>query len=98
MWVWLKLKLIPEGDFCVVSVTAFFVNNISLRAVLRDTWKGKYSDFPPQTPQVRPKSAIYTPKRDNEHPGHFDMWVPPPPPPPRGCAFGKATAYNILHS
>ena len=26
MWVWLKLKLIPEGDFCVVSVTAFFVN------------------------------------------------------------------------
>ena len=26
MWVWLKLKLIPEGDFCVVDVTAFFVN------------------------------------------------------------------------
>ena len=25
MWVWLKLKLF-EGDFCVVSVRAFFVN------------------------------------------------------------------------
>ena len=26
MWVWLKLKLTPKGDFCVVSVSAFFVN------------------------------------------------------------------------
>ena len=26
MWVWLKLKLTPKGDFCVVSVKAFFVN------------------------------------------------------------------------
>ena len=26
MRVWLKLKLTPEGDFCVVSVKAFFVN------------------------------------------------------------------------
>ena len=25
MWVWLKLKLTPKGDFCVVSVRAFFV-------------------------------------------------------------------------
>ena len=24
MWVWLKLKLTPKGDFCEVSVTAFF--------------------------------------------------------------------------
>ena len=35
---------------------------------------GKYSDFPSQTPQVRPKSANYTPKRDDEHPCHFYMW------------------------
>ena len=27
---------------------------------------GKYSDFTSQTPLVRTKSAIYTPKRDNE--------------------------------
>ena len=24
MWVWLKLKLTPKGDFCEVSVTDFF--------------------------------------------------------------------------
>ena len=24
MWVWLKLKLTPKGDFCEVSVTIFF--------------------------------------------------------------------------
>ena len=26
MWVWLKLKLTPKGDFCEVKVRAFFVN------------------------------------------------------------------------
>ena len=26
MWVWLKFKLTPKGDFCVVNVRAFFVN------------------------------------------------------------------------
>ena len=26
MWAWLKLKLTPKGDFCVVSVSAFIVN------------------------------------------------------------------------
>ena len=35
-----------------------------------------HSDFPSQTPKVRPKSAIYIPKRDNEHPRHFYMGVP----------------------
>ena len=25
MWVWLKLKLTPKGDFCEVSVTNLFV-------------------------------------------------------------------------
>ena len=38
---------------------------------------GKCSDVPSQTPQVRPKSSIYTPKRDNELPRHFYMVVPP---------------------
>jgi len=32
---------------------------------------GKYGDFPFQTPQVRPKSAIYTAKRDDEHTRHL---------------------------
>ena len=26
MWVWLKLKLTPKGDFWLVSVGAFLVN------------------------------------------------------------------------
>ena len=26
VWVWLKLKLTPKGDFCVVSVRTSFVN------------------------------------------------------------------------
>ena len=75
MWVWLKLKLTFKWDFCVVCVRAFFFQ-ISLSTGLNDTWMGKYSDFPPQTPQGRPKSAIYTPKRDNEHPRHFYVVVP----------------------
>ena len=29
---------------------------------------------------MRPKSAIYTTKRDDEHPHHFYMGVPPPAP------------------
>ena len=37
---------------------------------------GKYSDFPAQTPYVRPKSAINSTKRDDEHPRHFYMGVP----------------------
>ena len=35
MWVWLKLKLTPKGDFCLVSVRAFL--KISLCTVLSDT-------------------------------------------------------------
>ena len=40
---------------------------------------GKYSNFSFQTLLVRPKSAIYTPKRDDEHSCHFYMKVPPHP-------------------
>ena len=29
---------------------------------------------------MRPKSAIYTTKQDDEHPHHFYMGVPPPTP------------------
>ena len=38
MWVWLKLKLTPKGDFRDFSVTAFFfVLHISLCTALSDT-------------------------------------------------------------
>ena len=44
----------------------------------------QYSDFPSQTPLVRPKSAIFIPKRDHEHPRHFYMGVPQGGFPPAG--------------
>ena len=38
MWVWLKLKLTPKGDFCEVSIMAFFANFLmhSLKRYLND--------------------------------------------------------------
>ena len=38
---------------------------------------GKYGDFPSEASVVRPKSAMYTSKRDDEHPRHFYMGIPP---------------------
>ena len=70
MWVWLKLKLTPKGDFCEDSVTAFFLQ-ISLCTALSDTWMSIFSYFPSQTTEVRPKSA------NDEHPRHFCMGSPP---------------------
>ena len=51
---------------------------------------GKYSDFPSQTPEVRPKSAIYIPKGD-EHPRQFYM---APPLPGVGVAWDRPTQYT----
>ena len=34
--------------------------------------------FGQKTPQVRPKSEIENPKRDDKHPRPFDMGIPPP--------------------
>ena len=48
-WVWLKLKLTLKGDFCEVSVTAFFANFSSCTA-LSDTWMSIFSHFPSKTP------------------------------------------------
>ena len=42
MWVWLKLKLAPKGDFCVFSVTACIFFLISLCTALNETWMDKY--------------------------------------------------------
>ena len=41
----------------------------------------KYDGVLPRTPQVRPKSQIYIPEGDNEHPHPFHMPSPPLPPP-----------------
>ena len=49
------------------------------RATLNETFKAKYGGVLPRTPYVRPKSEIYTPKRDDEHPQPFHMRSPSPP-------------------
>ena len=81
-----KYKLTPEGEQCrcgssfnwpdtdrtEISLGGHFLY-ISLYTALSD------SDFPYQTPLVRPKSAVYASKRDDEHPRHFNMGVPPAP-------------------
>ena len=65
--------------------------NILTRATLNETFTAKYDGVLPRTRQVRPKSEIYTPKRDDEHPHPFHMWSPPPPLP------GFAPAIKYLH-
>ena len=44
-----------------------------LHALLNETFTAKYDGVLPKTPQVRPKSEFYTPKRDDEHPHPFHM-------------------------
>ena len=47
------------------------------RATLNETFTAKYGGVFPRTPEVRPKSEIYTPERDDEHPHPFHMQSPP---------------------
>ena len=47
-------------------------------ATLNETFTAKYDGVLPRTPKVRPKSEIYTPKRNDEHPHPFHMRNPPP--------------------
>ena len=44
---------------------------------LKETFTGKYNGVSPRTPEVWPKSEIYTTKRDDEHPRPFHMGVLP---------------------
>ena len=43
---------------------------------LKEAFTAKYRGVLPRTPQVRPKSEIYTPKPDDEHPRPFHMGFP----------------------
>ena len=43
------------------------------RAILNETSRAKYDGLLPRISQVRPKSEIYTPKWDDEHPHGFHM-------------------------
>ena len=48
------------------------------RATLNEIFTAKDDGVLPRTPQVRPESEIYTPKRDDEHPHPFHMRSPSP--------------------
>ena len=79
MRVWLKLELNPKGDFCVVSVRAFFVNSFIHITKRYLNWQRKWLSIP------NTLNETDTLKRDKEHPHHFytgDRDRPPPPPPP----------------
>ena len=53
-----------------------YIFYIFSRATLNETFTAKYYGVLPRTPQVRPKSEIYTPKRDDEHPYPFHTRSP----------------------
>ena len=64
--------------------------DIFLRATLNETFTAKYDGVLPRTPQVRPKSEIYIPEGDNEHPHPFHMpSLAPPPPPLRALIYSS---------
>ena len=65
----------PKGDH-VKTQTIYFLYFFACNP------KAKYYGVLPRTPQVRPKSEIYTFKRDDEHPHPLPMQRAPPPPPP----------------
>ena len=49
------------------------------RATLNETFTAKSDGILPRTPKVRPKSEIYTPKWDDEHPHPFCVQSLSPP-------------------
>ena len=55
----------------------YFFSRATLNATLNETFTGKYVGVLPITPQVRPKSEIHTPKRDDEYPHPFHIGSPP---------------------
>ena len=65
------------------------------RATLNETFMAKYDGVLPRTPSVRPKSEIYTPRRDDDLPHSFHMPSSPPPPYPRAVQ-DKARQVNVL--
>ena len=78
MQVWFKLELNPKGDFCVVSVRAFFVNSFIHITKRYLNWQRKWLSIP------NTLNETDTLKRDKEHPHHFytgDRDRPPSPHP-----------------
>ena len=56
----------------------YYIFYISSRAKLKETFTAEYNSVLLRKPQVRPKSEIYTPERDDEQPRPFHMSAPPP--------------------
>ena len=63
--------LTPKRDHVKTQTILYFL--CFSRATLNETFTAKYYGVSPRTPQVRTKSEIYTPKRDDEYPHPFHM-------------------------
>ena len=74
------LSFVNHGD-SYIKVTGILVGNLKGRPIW--VWlKLKLTTY------VRPKSTIYTPNREDEHPVTSIRDPPPPPPPPPGFVPG----------
>ena len=62
------------------------------RATLNKTFTAKSDGILPRIPKVRPKSEIYTPKRDDEHPHPFCVQSLFPPPRELISVLGEVTS------
>ena len=71
-----RSMITPEAWTPVIIKWYFYIFS---RTTLNETFTAKYDGVLPRTPEVRPKSEIYTPQRDDEHPHPFHMRNPSPP-------------------
>ena len=72
------LKLTPKGDQSGRGSRIFWP---LIETNLGEFFFKQNAAFLRVQPYARPKSEIYTPKRDDEHPYLFLYSSPPPPPP-----------------
>ena len=78
--------------FLPLKETIYIYFYIFSRATLNKTFTAKNDGILPRTPKVRPKSEIYTPKRDDEHPHPFCMQSLSPPPRELISVLGEVTS------
>ena len=78
MWVWLKFKLTPKGDFCVVNVRACFVNLFMYSTNRYLNGQTYNSDAPSQTHKSETKiSKNLHPKAIRRASPSLFYWSPP---------------------
>ena len=76
MCVWLKLKLAPKGDFCVVSVGAFFCKFLSAQYQAIPE-RANTVNFHPKHPKWD-QNLQFTPQSETTSISVTFIWEPPP--------------------